>query len=640
VDGSASPAGLSRERVDAWCERGLLGLVLAVLAWGPLALGGVRPSEFLVLQFLTVAILLVWLVRLWFGKTHRLLWAPLCWAVTAFVGYAVWRYSRADLEYVARQELVRVLLYAVLLLAILTNLHRQQNTRLLALFLVGLGTLLSLYALYQWCTESEHVWHFLKPRVYFKRASGPYICPDHLAGYLGMLLPVALSFTLTGRFKTVPRILLGYASLMMAVGILVTVSYGGWLAAAVGLMAFFVAILRQRSYRLVGWLSLLLLLAGATFFYSHSLRSHAWLARTQVEHPERVPWMGIWPAAWRMWQDHFWTGVGPGHFDYRYRAYREASPLLQSRPGRVHNDYLNTLVDWGVWGAGLVALAWLALYWGVFWAWKYVRRRPNDLTHKKSNKSAFVLGAAVGLLILLVFSFFNFNMQIPANAMLAVTLMALIAGHLRFASDRFWVTLRLPGQILATLVLGALLAGMAWEGWRTAREQWWLGRAERAQSAPAALQSLERAFAVEPKNGETAYALGELLRAQSQPPGPESKPLLEAARGWYERAFALNPYDGYSCLRLGMCEHFLDRPAQAEAWFQKALPLDPHGYFMLAHLGWHYFQVGQYEKARECLNQSLQLRSTDNPVAEFYLQKTEEKLREKSHSAGGAKTGV
>jgi O-antigen ligase len=626
---------LTRARVDAWCERGLLGLVVAALVWGPLALGAVRPSEFLVLQLLTVAALLLWLVRLWFGKTHRLLWTPLCWVVMAFVLYAFGRYATADIEYVARQELSRVVLCAAFFFVILTNLHRQHSTRVIALTLIGLGTLLALYAIYQWLSGSEHVWHFLRPRVYFKRASGTYICPDHLAGFLGLLLPMALSYTLTGRFKTVPRILLGYASLVMLAGVLVTVSYAGWLAVAVGLLVFFALILRQPSYRMAGLASLVIILAGGVFFYFHSLRSQEWLARTQAEHPERVPWAGIWPAAWRMWQDHPWTGVGPGHFDSRYRAYRAAGPLLQNRPGFVHNDYLNTLVDWGVAGALILAAAWLALYWGVIRGWKYIRRGPSDLKQKKSNKSAFVFGAAIGLLVLLVFSLFNFNLHIPANALLAVALMALISGHLRFASDRFWVTQRLPGKILATLVLSGAILCLGAQGWRLAREQWWLARAAREkESLSARLDCLQRAFAVEPKNGETAYAIGEILLVHSRQAGAEAEKLAAVARDWYERSLGLNPFDGYSCLRIGMCEHWLGRPETTEDWFQKARALDPHGYFMLAHVGWHYFQLEQYEQARAFLLQSLEQRPNDNPVAETYLEKTEEKLKEKKSPPG------
>ena len=436
-------AGLTRETLDAWLQRGMLGLVLAVLVFAPLASGAVRPSLFLVVQFLMAGLLLLWLARYWFGKTHRLLWTPVCWAVVGFVAYAVGRYATSGLEYAARQELVRVLVYAALFLAILTNLHRQEIVWFMVVALVGLGAVLSLYAVEQWLTNR-----------YFKPACGTFLSPDHLGGFLGMVMPIALSYTLTGRLRPVVRVLLGYAALMMMAGVAVTVSYGAWLAGGVALLVFFAIIMRQHSYRLAGLICLFIILSGSMVFYFASLRPRAKLLEAQAIYYEQPPQMGVWSAAWRMWLDHPWVGVGPGFFEERFREYRPAGEKLQIPPGPVHNDYLQTLADWGLVGAMLVALAWGLLFWGVFWGWKFIRRSSAGLTHKKSNKSAFVLGASLGLLTLLVQSFFSSNWRVPANAIVAVTLMALISGHLRFASERFWVTQRLKGQILATILLG------------------------------------------------------------------------------------------------------------------------------------------------------------------------------------------
>lgn len=53
------------EVLDRWCERGILALVLAILAFAPLALGAVRAIDFAVVEFLTVGVLLLWGARLW-----------------------------------------------------------------------------------------------------------------------------------------------------------------------------------------------------------------------------------------------------------------------------------------------------------------------------------------------------------------------------------------------------------------------------------------------------------------------------------------------------------------------------------------------------------------------------------------------
>ncbi|MCX6902299.1 MAG: O-antigen ligase family protein, partial [Verrucomicrobia bacterium] len=615
-------AGLARERVDAWLQWGILGLVLAALVFAPLASGGVRPSAFLVLQFLTAGLLLLWLARCWFGKTHRLLWTPVCWAVVGFVAYAICRYATADIEYSARQELVRVLVYAALFLAILTHLHHQETIWTMAVALAGTGAVLSLYAVQQWLTNR-----------YFKPACGTFLAPDHLAGFLGMVMPIALSYTLTGRLRPVVRVLLGYASLMMMAGVAVTVSYGAWLASGVALIVFFAIIMRQHSYRLAGLFSLLIILSGSMVFYFGSLRPRAKLLAAQAVYYEQSPQTGVWSAAWRMWLDHPWVGVGPGLFEERFREYRPASEKLQTPPAQVHNDCLNTLADWGLLGAMLVVLAWGLLLGGVFWGWKFIRRSSSGLTQKKSNKSAFVLGASLGLLTLLTQSFFSSNLHVPANAILTVTLMALISSHLRFASERFWVTQRLKGQILATILLGLSITCLTWEGARLALEQGWLRRAGgQTQSSDARLAGLRKAFEREPKNFATARAIGEHLLWQSQQRAANSHD-LDAAVVWYQRSLSLNPHQAGSLLGLGLCEHELGHPEQAAPWFEQALRLDPNGYETLCLAGWHYFQLGQFEKARERLAQSLKLRpaGSDPLGAASRLRPTEGQIEDIRH---------
>ncbi len=186
-----------RERLDNWCERGIFVLVLAVLVFGPLATGAVRPPEFLVIQGLTVAAVLLWVLRFWLSPNPRLLWPPVCWAVVAFVLYALIRYHQADIEYVARQELIRILVYALLFFIVLNNLARQDFTQVLSCVVVFLGMAISMYAIYQFATDSQYVWHFIKPAGYHKRGSGTYICPNHLAGFLEMLVPLGLAYALT-----------------------------------------------------------------------------------------------------------------------------------------------------------------------------------------------------------------------------------------------------------------------------------------------------------------------------------------------------------------------------------------------------------------------------------------------------------
>src|SRR5881396_1601188 len=143
------------EQLDTWCERSILGLVLAILIYSPLAFGTVPQTGFdffIVVEWLTLAILVVWLARFCINPKHRLLWPPICWAVLAFIAYAIGRYLTADVEFLARQEMIKVLVYGAIFYAIVNNLHRQETTQIIGLALIFLAMGLSLFAIYQFLT--------------------------------------------------------------------------------------------------------------------------------------------------------------------------------------------------------------------------------------------------------------------------------------------------------------------------------------------------------------------------------------------------------------------------------------------------------------------------------------------------------
>ncbi len=367
---------MTRQRLDNWLEKGILFLVLAILVFGPLATGAVRPLEFLVIQGLTMGAVMLWMLRVWLNPGHRLLWPPISWCVLAFVFYAIIRYRQADIEYVARQELIRILVYAILFFVILNNLARQESVQILSCVLIFLGMAISMYAVYQFATNSEYVWHFIKPAGYGKRGSGTYICPNHLAGFLEMLLPVGLAYTLTGRVGHLLRVLLGYSSFVLLAGIGVSISRGGWLATLVALLLFFSVLIRRSQYRIAALIIMVLLVSAIAFAYSKADRARKRLENALTLDSQDTVWTRywLWRPSLQMWKDHPWFGVGPAHYDDCFPAYRPAE--IQARPGYAHNDYLQTLAEWGLVGTGLIAASWSSIcLWGSDW----IIRHPDPL---------------------------------------------------------------------------------------------------------------------------------------------------------------------------------------------------------------------------------------------------------------------
>jgi O-antigen ligase len=629
---------VNREVLDRWCERGILALILAILVFGPLAYGAVDTLPFLIIQGLASAILVLWTARLWLNPRPQFLWPPICWAVLAFTLYAIVRYFTSDIEYVARLELIRVLVYAFLFFAILNNLHRQEYTQIAVLTLVFLAMAIAGYAIYQFVTNSNRVWFAIKPYVH--RGTGTYINPNHLGGFLEMLVPLALAYALASRLNHVTKIFVGYASLVILAGIAVTASRGSWISTIIALLLFFVVLSFHRTHRLAAFLALFAIIGGAAFLVPKSEFFHKraqQLVNTNTGQIDDDTRFDLWGSAIRIWREDLWWGAGPAHFDRRFRTVRPES--IQMQPDRAHNDILNTLADWGIVGAVLVASAFGLLGLGLLKTWSAVRVTQRDIgERKRSNKFAFVLGASIGLIAILLHSFVDFNMHIPANAIIAVSLMALLSSHLRFASDRYWVT---AGPWLKSVASPLLLVGVIYLGqqdWHLASEYVWLDRSELASPySPEQAALLTKAFAVEPKNPDTAYKIGEAYLFQSKEGGLRYegkdlegltyRDLATRAMEWFARSSKLDPWNAYSFGNYGWCLDWLGKQTESAPYFDKANQLDPNGYYIIGMIGMHYFESGNFAASKPWFERSIRLQWIDNP-SRTYLQLANQKLME------------
>jgi len=616
--------------LDERCRQGIFSLVLAILVFTALAFAGVG-AWFLMVQALTLGVLALWAIRLWANPKPQLLCPPIIWPVLAFALYAIGRYFTCDVEYVGRQELIQVLVYTCLFLAILNNAYHQEMVLTLSFTMIAVAMAASSYAVGQYLTHSTHVWWVYSTEP--GRASGPFFSSDHFCGFLEMLLPLVIALILAGRIKPLTRVLLGYCFLVMLAGVAVTFSRGGWIAVTVGLLVVLGILLGHRHHRKFAILTLLLLAGGATAAVSACLTRATSFNNHLVDPAGGVNLdiytrVEVWAAAWRMWLDHFWWGVGPGHFNEYFNEYRP--PDLQMRAGWVHSDYLNVLTDWGLVGGLLVLAALGLLALGIVRTWPRVRRAEGDFGTGLSNRFACFLGLLGGLAAMAVHSLADFNMHVPADALLALTLLALLTSNLRFATERYWQNVRLPLKLVATGLLAAVISYLGWQTFSLGHEAWWLVRAGQFPDySLSQAAARERAFAWEPLNFANAYAIGEDYR-NSAFGATNSVQLTTNAVAWFQRSQNLNHHYALSYLQTGICLDYMGRFDDAAPDYAAADRHDPNGYFTAANIGWHYLQRGEYAASRLWLLRSLQLQPDKNPVARTCLAAVDQTLSDQA----------
>ena len=134
--------------------------------------------------------------------------------------------------------------------------------------------------------------------------------------------------------------------------------------------------------------------------------------------------MSSWQAALAFWP----LGSGPGSFAAVYPQFQPSG--LGASVEHAHNDYVQLLMEFGVLSVALAGLA----------AWLISRQalslyRRLRVAGPEQSAVRLQLCCGLGLLALLLHSWVDFNLRIPANAMLAACLLGAFLRPQPFAHE-------------------------------------------------------------------------------------------------------------------------------------------------------------------------------------------------------------
>lgn len=380
-------------------ELALYALILAV-PYGflfPIPLGA---GNLTAVDVLVAVVLVLWLVGMVMrDRAIRIRWAPLSAPFAFFLGAALFSVVNAlSLEH-AIVELVKWLEIFVIYICTANTLGAAGRARVLAVLLLA-GLSQAVLGIYQFLFRMGPEGFALFGR--FMRAAGTFEQPNPYAGYLGLLIPIALGvlvgalninnarspagtkngasgtsrWTITFLITRFGLVALSAIALVaMLAGVLMSWSRGAWLGVAAGLIT--VVVLQSRR-------ALVLCLIAAFILTFAILLSSINIIPTEIA--ERfsgigdyfgvfdvrgvkvddtnfaiVERMAHWQAAWEMWLAHLLFGVGFGNYEVAYPAY--ALPRWSDPLGHAHNYYLNAAAEVGSIGLFAYLVLWAAAVW-------------------------------------------------------------------------------------------------------------------------------------------------------------------------------------------------------------------------------------------------------------------------------------
>jgi O-antigen ligase len=363
------------------------------------------------------------------------------------LGLSHFTVSMAPYQTVSHLLLLVTYLTAFFLTLVLCR-NRDAKKRLVYA-LVSLGVFEALYGLIQYLTGWQQIFSYVK-KYYLEEATGTYINRNHFAGFLEMILPFAVVLALLSAellFKNTPREGRTFSRIFSRTEL---PSMAFWLFLAILLFA---ALVLSRSrmgiISALASVAAILTLSGtapmrartrtavAVLFFLGVLGLILWIGSDPVM--SRFESLGqeynltgqnrisIWRDTLGLVRHHPLLGSGLGSFSVVYPS--DQTAFLTLLVEHAHCDYLEVASDLGLPGGILV-------FGSIFWILARTARQYRQA--KERLDKAFSLGCIGSIVAILVHSLADFNLYIPANALVFTIILAMAwsSAHPRTAMGR------------------------------------------------------------------------------------------------------------------------------------------------------------------------------------------------------------
>ncbi len=522
------------------------------------------------------------------------------------------------------------LLTAWLLYGVLSDVGNQASSWTLGSFIILSWVLIqSLYAISHHWHGNTMVLYLPRPAQYGMRASGTYICPNHFAHFILMGMVLAFALVFTPRVRLGLRIFAGYVFIPATIALILSHSRSGMIGAFAGISAVCLGKALRKGWKRVVCILLLLTLMGAGCIFALLQFYPPMRARMVRDVQNNIRISQVWPDTWRMIEGEGFWGAGPGVYINVFEKYREHFSSSRLHLEYAHNEFLNTLAEYG-WAASAVFL--LLLGW-LFARW--IRAAVKSESDQTAMIPITMLGLSAGTF---AHAFFDFNLHIPANGLLFVALIGWLTGvgiyrHV-WKNLRPISTLKLRCYALfgfvACLVMIPFVTRMMVGGWYEYRM---IKAEEQAELVEKAAYS-EKMRAWMPWASRGWMEMGNELREKAfWEQGSEKQQFITASREAYEKALALNNYDSEAQQGLVELARIEKRPEQALVEVRRLLELTPFELQVRIQYGLILRELDRPEEALEVFEAAQRLDAPFSKQVDLNIRRLRQIIKQKTEEA-------
>lgn len=450
------------------CNHILEAGIILLIIFSPLAYGSVETWAYSIIEIIVVFLTLTWFIKIWIknsvkNKDDKLssykfsfdyLKTPINLPILIFIGFillqiipmpefilkavspntneiysesknAINKISNNELSYkskggfqslslnryATKNELYKIITYSLLFFLIANNINSFKQIRKIINSIIIFAFALSLFSIIQKMTWNGKIYWFRVLR-YGGEPFGPYVNHNHYAGYMEMVIPLAIAMIFLNKDIN-KRLMLGFMIIVMATTVFMTLSRAGMISLICSFLFLLVMLILKKNLKFPLKTMVFFIFIGSLIFLNYlgvlddALNEILTLTDSDLLSQQNRP--RVWKDSLNIFRDFPIFGSGLGTFENIFPQYR--SFYLQARYLYAHNDYLQTLIECGALGFSIVL-------WGIV--------AFSRVAFKYSKKDNMSLCLSASVVAMGIHSFFDFNLHIPANALLLFIIMSLL----------------------------------------------------------------------------------------------------------------------------------------------------------------------------------------------------------------------